>query len=540
MGDVPEIGNDFPYTCRSIYLTFSCGFIFQSQRKTIEPEHLSRLQKYASRVKLLGRVDGVRPLEGTTDYVVSTGCYRALAYATSARPLFSNLRALQWPITDCTEDSEANEIFPYIDLFIGPQIQSLKVDLTMLDFTNVLWLRKLPQTLHGLRHIDLGGSYSKSVPDGILNDLLPQLRGLESLSSAGSVTIQNLPHVGNLPALRKLLLAIDRNATQPWGSKSAPAFRSLHTAHLTYTDLAVAVAFVKSMHNGQLVTLEVANMFVKEDDAANFGHLVAALHQHSSHTSLRSLRIHSLNKTAPTNPISHNDIENLFSFKNLVRLSIEAPFSFSLGNDAITHMTQSWRNLECLCLGRAGWKGKSNINLTGLAHLGRLPKLKDIFLVVDATGPHEHLETQHLVIPNQLVTTMDLGNSLMGDPARAAAILSGVFPNLQTIRGSRRKENYTGYTWQQPGLWDEVAALIPIMAEVRQQERELLKVRDICRRMAKDPAAENTSIASSTLPLTDPDDTPLKAENENSARSALQVDVHHSPLIFVANSVLGH
>jgi hypothetical protein len=200
------------------------------------------------------------------------------------------------------------------------------------------------------------------------------------------------------------------------------------------------------------------------------------LHERCSHQSLTRIEIDFGASFVPTRLL---DIESdmlwlLLSFTNLQAMIIRSYHLFKVDNDFVEAAATAWPHLCILQLGRGGWGwGEStNVTLAGLIPLARYcPDLTRLSIVVDATVVDHSVD---ILVSNTKLNFLNLGDSVIDDPASVAACLSKIFPHLTSISswdvpvmGQTATEVQKKYN----GRWDEVARLLKIFAEVRQMER---------------------------------------------------------------------
>ncbi|KAH7906653.1 hypothetical protein BJ138DRAFT_1093854 [Hygrophoropsis aurantiaca] len=130
--------------------------------------------------------------------------------------------------------------------------------------------------------------------------------------------------------------------------------------------------------------------------------------------------------------------------------------SFDLNDSDLMEMAAPWPHLDELVLNRRnGWRRAPATTFRGLAYLLRAcPRLHTLSLSMDATQLNF---TPIGLVPNNKIQMLDLGNSIIEEPAAVARILGDIFGPLFRVyawqmQTSDRREDRSRYA----PLWAKV------------------------------------------------------------------------------------
>ncbi|OBZ72428.1 putative feruloyl esterase B-1 [Grifola frondosa] len=378
-----------------------------------------RFDYYASRVRVLAFTDKGDAFE-TDDTSSWYSQPRAKCWLDSFGPLFydrsspllPNLRRLEWV------DYELHWSPEFYEKLLVPTVASLiltaetytlikPADMSIWKSPQFLSLPLQELTLH-LRERD------NSLP--LIRQALPHFRHLREFYLIGiPITVDALVELGHLPLLKFATLRLSAE------DNFIPS--------LTATDALREASF-------------------SDYDAASPGELFQMLHDHCSHSSLRSISVERrFNAINPFGVVSIHALRPLFAFHQLTLFYISTREVFSLDRPsaqtseppydlddaAIWEMAMAWPALQSLNLGQEDWHHVSGISLRGLGHLAeKCPCLDTLYIAVDASRADD-LPPELDGRCNKTIDTLYLLDSQPGDPPVVAAFLARIFPNLKRI-----------------------------------------------------------------------------------------------------------
>ncbi|KAG1816415.1 uncharacterized protein BJ212DRAFT_1354694 [Suillus subaureus] len=154
----------------------------------------------------------------------------------------------------------------------------------------------------------------------------------------------------------------------------------------------------------------------------------------------------------------------------------EFPDQFTLTPDyASALLAICWPSMQSIALGTHwGWRQQSDVSLKGLLSLVRhCPQLESIGLVMNAVTTDITCQRPGGGLRRPKVTSLNVGDSRVGDPLAVAAFLSDVFPRLLSVDafnhlGGRRRPIPVAKEHEEK--WKEVERLLPAFSKVRAQE----------------------------------------------------------------------
>ena len=180
-------------------------------------------------------------------------------------------------------------------------------------------------------------------------------------------------------------------------------------------------------------------------------------------------------------PIQPDALRPLLKFTRMRKLELFLGWSWDLDNQLIHDMVVAWPDIVFLVLDPSRWWARrKRITIQGLEVLAtRCPNLTTFGAVIDDTLP-QSITSSTTVLTNGVskskLHTLDLGDSWISESAQTAAYLSSLFPEL------RETSSFYTHEWidddreqfrdSSRRRWEEVAELVPVMTEIREEERQ--------------------------------------------------------------------
>jgi hypothetical protein len=396
------------------------------------------------------------------------------------RVLLPNLKELNWYQSDDT-------IFPFIQLFLAPNITNVDLGLTGSPLIRLSLLASLNVLYPSLTHLKLGYSLRSFGGDAerykeAISAAICGWRELKYLSTY-ALSSNGLRHAAMLPNLEMLYLFDIKDAYPPGlplpGNTSA--FRALSYLEIYCDKPTFCTGIVRAMSNGILekVMLEYGVPATSLD----WMEFLTALDEHCGHTSLLEIHASSSNypsievDQAPDFIIRATHLKPLFSFRRLTDVYLHPCGFFDLDDADVQSIAMAWPDIQILYLdGKLeGPEGpeRPRATLSGLTSFAEhCKKLCNLTIAVDATvipilkpGPK---------ISSESLTELHVLHSPIAQPKQVAAFLSDLFPNLLFISNSDRDfridQGIDEVEVDEDEMWLEVEELIPVFASVRAQE----------------------------------------------------------------------
>ncbi|KAG1747938.1 uncharacterized protein EDB91DRAFT_1115613 [Suillus paluster] len=382
--------------------------------------------------------------------------YRALSSPPDPSFLLPNLRTFTWHCLS-TRSAGLDAMTGFMRLFLGHnpvEVQLIVSEHALAAFSNLRCtsLRKLVIQSHKV-----------PISADVTEEAICNHSDLRSLA-CGEVSVRALHHLSQFPSLSRLTIGLGDDIPSALIFQRSP-FRTLRYLTINSKSIGPCLSLLKATN------WSIRCFHHRMDagyDPAGRGVLLELLPLQLSHESLKCISLHT--DAAPhqddgplTNPLS---LKPLFSFKNLLILELSGAILPGLDN----------HGLRVLILQqKAGPYRVPHVDLTGLVLLlEHCPDLHQLAISVNAI-----IDTKAPPVPpvnsisNKLITSINFCNSPITKTAEVAAFLSAIVPNL------RETSSWTGEVMCSRGnaqeyrrRWDNVAELVPVFAEVRNQERE--------------------------------------------------------------------
>ncbi|TFK65329.1 hypothetical protein BDN72DRAFT_962580 [Pluteus cervinus] len=430
-------------------------------KREFSKEECERLFLYTSQIRFFH--DTVR-IRGT-DLAV----YQHFSKVFEPRELFPCLRKLQW-------GPEEDELFPYIKIFLGPQLEHIEITIKDLNPTRVSIFPAL-ESCSTLQTALLLDTYERQaiIPLSKVVTHWKLLRTLEIFYVSPEV----FAYLASLPSLTTLKLGsvkgMDWDVVQSHIQPST--FPSLET-------LKIGSGWMKS--TTQMIEIakyrvSTINIIFEEHSTADmWKDLLGAVQNHVDNDTLKEFAIKEHIRSWISEPgrekqrITAAALSSLFTFKNLTSLRIVSTCGFDFDDTLLLDLALSLPKIKSLRLlaGREWDIGRPSIKLDALAHLSRhCQHLEDlgIHMVAEPEDLPEYssYEPGSFICP---VKALWVGNSPIKHPIRVAHLLSDWFPHLEDIWTNHPQSGEVFLTKRAP-RWHKVKEFVKGMALARRQER---------------------------------------------------------------------
>ncbi|KAJ7113132.1 hypothetical protein C8R44DRAFT_984931 [Mycena epipterygia] len=344
--------------------------------------------------------------------------------------LFPNLQKLEYWLLNIADS------FDHVRLFLTPTLTTL--GMTIENVSHLPIFLTLAPKCTGLTHFSLGTPGISDMSIRSTSTFVCTLRRVESLVVAG-LDHAALSHISRLPDLRSLWLMSSEN---PIPFSQIPP-KSLHFPTLTALKCETmehAPALLETLMKCSLVkfTLISRGRSVSPSKITT-QQLYSALATHCSHSSLQKLSVDGCvwNQNAELDiySVEGEILKPLFSFSNLIKVSLSHPAGFDLDDAVVGDMACAWPRIKSLLLSSdRSHRITPRVTLEGVyAFAKHCPRLQVLSMNFDATEvPEIIINAGNRVSQNSLVR-FDVGYSHISTPRPVAEFLSTVFPALETI-----------------------------------------------------------------------------------------------------------
>lgn len=427
---------------------------------------LSRLQHYAHRIKKFQSIGQIA--KSYTDSSVAN-IYQALLL-TETSALLPRLYTLSWMHVD-------DNIFPYIRLFLGPNLTELTVIFNPNSVIQLSLLSTLRQRNPHIRRLHIHHIWGMTdILRSTIEDTVCGLNGLHTLT-VPDLTPTTLAHLANLPNLRTLKVS---SASPHNGYATMPGsvgFPTLKRFDILFCDgFQMATAAIEAMSSCRLKTFIVRFVLSSTPDA--WKRMLLAAEKNYDHTSLRILNISSYFdpfNTPERVPIRMDTLRPLTSFSGISNLKLNPAGGVDLDDTDIKDLARSWPRLKHLQL---GWNFPGHphprMTLSSLVSIAEYcPSLCTLYMLVDAcTVPAITTSRPAGRVRHHSLVCLGIGGSPIDSEAGVAVFLSDVFPCVDSVDamvGGLLEMNETIQRWSK--VWEQVDNLLPMLAAVRKQER---------------------------------------------------------------------
>ncbi|KAH7916506.1 hypothetical protein BJ138DRAFT_282798 [Hygrophoropsis aurantiaca] len=386
-----------------------------------------------------------------------------------SRHLFPKLQSLIWITQETTG-------LPLVHLFFPPSLRCLD-----LEFRGSMQLG-VPAMLLLLEYqCPIFTQLRISGLDDDEQDVATVSRALESRSWRQLETLHctqidesALLHLAQLPTLKDLSIHLPGSVSTTVTSNKG--FINLHTLSLVAEDITAAIPFLWSAQlllKSLQITLSARKSQLLPLPLSSLQQLFSSISKGLSPTRLTQIEIRRWCDDQHFDiTLDITTLQPLLVFSKLKHVCLDDLCSFDLNDDALTELANAWPHLEELVLNHCtGWRRTSGITFKGLASLLRAcPMLHTLALSIDATQLSFISSTSPgEVIQNDRIKTIDLGDSIIENPAAVALILDDLFWALKHVDAWRMYSRGDEKLRYEP-LWDEVNMHLLIGKSRKQHE----------------------------------------------------------------------
>jgi len=413
-------------------------------------------------------------------------------YTLLSTSLFPSLRALSCNNFSVVEAEfvlkTVGETLTYVAIPITPPSLDILASRTFTAELTCLRLEGLPANSQVHHHLaDLAPVMHAIVKKGV------HLRRLE-VQMNDTATIW--PAACQLP-----LLELDVDLTpvsRPFdfpATNAKPVLSTLLTLRIRASAFEDVIALLQNASYPRLAHLNI--FFFSSIQPSHFvvASLFSAIAASCSLTTLKNIELVCENDIDRTEgPIGSDAFQPLLRFGQLERLWLALGWTWDMNDVLIRDMARAWPRMKTLQLDPANWCSPEGnwITLQGLEPLAtHCPELVLFGATIDArtVPPMDPTPTLTPVSPRRaspsMLRNLYLGDSKINDAPQVAAYLSRLFPKIESIAAYQKHllfgdlaevelddEEYERAQGRQ--RWSEVVALVPLMADVREEERMIL------------------------------------------------------------------
>ncbi|KAJ7929603.1 hypothetical protein B0H13DRAFT_1964083 [Mycena leptocephala] len=352
----------------------------------------------------------------------SSDFFEALSLSLPGDYLFPNLQELTWSPESYDGLGSA---FHHVRLFLAPYIHTLSLD-GIETITDISILSHLARRHPSLKHviipynfpstIDPPSPWDKATP--LISSFVKDLPCLVSLD-VPSLDDVALAHLAQLPSLNTLTIG----SHHPVASSFQPPAESIPfpaLTRLTLPTMVAAISLITRLSGCSLekFTIPCNKIWPTTDVARQF---YSTLATHCSHSYWQPA---TLNADQPhIYSIDGGVIEPLFSFSNLVSVSLSHPLGFDFDDTTILRLARTWPHIKYLTLKGRPRHMPSRVTLEGLCAFAKhCPNLETLEMTFDAT-----------VKVAATLSVLSVALSPIRKPRRVAKFLSAIFPRLTDI-----------------------------------------------------------------------------------------------------------
>ncbi|KAJ6474278.1 hypothetical protein C8R45DRAFT_385156 [Mycena sanguinolenta] len=390
--------------------------------------------------------------------------------------IFPRLRSLSWSSTSA-------EDFPYIRIFLTPRLSSISITYEP-SILNWSLLYTLASTCPHLTNVELYfiDDVHSFDPLAIASTsrFLQSLHRVESLITP-CVDATALEHIGKLQGLAYLCVNFVPDGLEAPNYGPRSFFHNLHDLILQVADPPKATHIIRMGSQIPLKFLSIGwEDFYSADEIEGLYNAVA---ESCSDVSLTTLtfkcsggdqdRISGPN--APRYAINSHLLRILFSFGNIIHLSITSPVEFDISDSTLADAARAWPLLDTIELKvfYATDPPTSRLTVQSLHSFAEYcPRLRSVWIAFDATAVTTVTSFQLPASPHGL-TDLCVAHSAISKPGPVARILSGIFPDLRTITLPKFYGTIPVEIQRRGKLWKEVEELLPEFAAAREERARM-------------------------------------------------------------------
>ncbi|KAJ7137356.1 hypothetical protein C8R43DRAFT_1019984 [Mycena crocata] len=443
-------------------------------RRSIVATDWDRALVYARRVRFMSCVSS------STGVSCSSGLFSALSMSLPSDYYFPNLESLVW-------NHQFEKDFHHLRFFLGPRL--ISVNLTCkTSVRQISILSILPQKCPALKELILHTTTldAEIMEPGVsasLCMLIDRLLHLENIKIS-IPDVGTLQAIGRMRTLRKAFLHELPLELSTSTIPDGPFFANTQEISLTHVDHPAVIAFLDMCTHSTLIILSIQfdSYAPRSLMRPLFRALAACRPWHQSLTQIR-LNI----DTLVAEPAVQGDeylvdiqtLRPLFCFGNVKEVHITTLLGLSLDDAGIADMARSWPRIQILSFIGYGRVVTPPATLQGLRYLAQYcPSLVELYMTFDASSVPPATAEPHQHIFQTSLSSFEVDYSPITSPFDVARFLSGIFPNLRSIK-TAREDNPHQALEEDPeaaqialhARWKEVERLIPLMLAVREEGR---------------------------------------------------------------------
>ncbi|KAJ7162465.1 hypothetical protein C8R46DRAFT_348810 [Mycena filopes] len=438
----------------------------KSVRRVISSLDWERPSHYLRRVRFLSCSDASFPKDINLPALCET-----LRLSLPTPHLFPNLRGITWTFDDPSSlCSVASFLTPTITTVVLGKFGALPT-LTLLSTLAVRCpsLRdvKLIQDPPAAPQVDVVSSFVQT---------LQQIRFLDLryLDAAG------WDYLANLPSLEVLLVQTLTSLPPPVTGNSPKKFGALRQLLLVDTPFENIMAAIGVL---SCTLIQVHFGFWPPPAPSSLMQICVAIQKHLSGSDLILLGLGTDKTTSQLiglgPPATITTIRPLLSFTNLFHVTLGASTGLDLDDNAMCSMAKAWPRISLLYLPCFNVAAHIRTTLLSLLHLAEnCPKLGRLRLPVDASVVPVLAGDEQRTVSQHTLYSWKVGDSVIASPLGVARFLSGLFPNLRSIRSSRSREEHALADAEAVNdMWGTVESAMIQFNEVLEEERMRMSVR---------------------------------------------------------------
>jgi hypothetical protein len=387
--------------------------------------------------------------------------YQALNVAARSTVLLPNMQELVW----CPED---DAIFPYVSLFLGPNILRIRLSLKNSGVIGPSLLPTLRSRSPSLRCLKLFGYNEPTVAASEALSVAmcgwTQLRNVE----VEELAYEALINLGRLPCLRQLSCTLVRD------SIPAPIPLSLNSSWfpvLSYLFLRCRELTPCSFLVETLSSAPISHFGIRHSgssDPLGYRHLFDAL-GHCNPSTLVSIKLNDIidPSARATNGLPVGNIRPLFVFSCLTFVDLSLREGIDIDDAGMEELAKAWPRLQSFSMmTRLTLELKPRVTLAGLIPLAKYCRnLSMISVNVNACEVTISKSRPGKGIINAECDSLCIGDSPIEHPVAVAAFLSDIFSEIPEIL------KFNGDDVDESSKWSQVVQLIPTFTSIRLQER---------------------------------------------------------------------
>ncbi|KAH7928597.1 hypothetical protein BV22DRAFT_1082616 [Leucogyrophana mollusca] len=444
------------------------------QEKLVLQRHLSAhdwaiFYRYAWRVRALNGSSRVFPRKDSVRFLNSE-VYRAFSFPPAFNSLLPRLTSLQWVCV-------SKEAFPFIRSLLTDRLTSLTLHLPTVDLSvsEKSILASFGTLCPNLKCFSISGCADQT--HQVISDCILDLGYLEKLS-CGRLSEGALVHLARLRSPTDVSFELPPEAISPTALHFLryPAFNNIQFLKIVSSTLASLMPLTQTM---LFAPKKVEFMVTKGAPSDALRDFFGGLSRCCCQGTLEEIgiRYRATPSASRDSQFTIETLRPLFLFRNLRALSLQAPYTMNLNNEAMKEMARSWPLLHSLELNVNCWYG-TPVTPKGLIHLLRhCPMVTSLGFVVDFSPVD--LDVIATKAPAHGFSHEGMEFALFGDsrienPPSIAAFLSALMPHLALV------EAWDSSIWEDDedhdtyrARWTQVQSLLGAFNAVRKQGKRL-------------------------------------------------------------------